>query len=1342
MIYLRRMPPSTYNPLDDVPHSVRQNISQASPSYSIVTDSSNPDGQQQSQVMSPNAPITPILMHAAAASADQVQMRLQQMIQLQAPADVIRMLHGGHEVNADAKTVRDVQNNVHRVASELEARTERLAACLSSLTCDIETVRAQSETLYQTANEPRGFLTNADTKLTDLFNRLQHLEQAVAQLSRGQVTFESSMTGRLEALEHGLHLLQSSSSTADALQGGLASMKAAISKLEVLHQESKERTNDIDVRLKLAMERVVSSERVCERLRKTDTELEEQMRQLSLHLDSGMPQQTHPQEAAAATEQGQEETPSTPKNVKQRQAGVEEFQLTPQQEGTTWSQDQVDDWYDHPEPLEATFKGPGLDKPLRNTMSSPPGIPSHMKKSRHTEVPPSAWKLLKDMPQLRCNAAEPWERGMAFRQWTTEVAAVAEAIHSEFAEFFRQRLTEGQQRYQKRIEQGFADPLPSISSGEKEFETRLSLVLIRILPAKMKQHALERGSTHDGISTAALLESVYESMTPGGIREKSSLLQYLRAPPPAGTGEELMAGLRRYRLAQQRAKQLAIPDQAAHESIAALDHLVKPIEKKHQALSVRLGIMRLQANIQIPTPEGVEIYTKILEAEAMKLQAEDTSRTKPSHVHADQGEYAIPTANSADGGKGGVRLCGFYNTARGCLKGSECTFRHEALPNPMKGKGAKGEKGGGKSGEPKAKAKATAKAEAKAAAKAEAKAAAEAAAVAEAKAEAKRKAKADKKAAKAAAKAAAAAASSSTSALAATIIEEAVPSLAGASPEASSSTGVSRASMAREDVEPSDGVEEESEIISLVGVELSEEEGQYDSQSQGVSDIEGVPMYADASTPEWSDVEQGQFPSPATTPRSDSEVEFVGAMQPPAPLWVLDLTLSDYMAWTRQGHVQSYAHSSFEQETNPNSIMWPTWWTIASDRLSDDEDGTIYVVDEVCMLRCTVTMVLFEDGIIRPVFVVWLLEKPTGRERMVALIREQSRPVVKPWPRQELSKAASPKTHRWPEARAPTVPTPKGIFGDVAQHHFRSEQASSSSSAAMPKAVPKAAVPKAVPKASSTAVPKAVPKASAVAFRETADLDESDNEVSNGSPTMAMRCICLEEESMEEIPALVGIEQNMIVPKCWKDEDHGDGPTSVGAEQNTTMAHRLECTDHPAANIVASEQQPAVLVDSGANETIRPWDETINEAGCKRTSVVTASGDRVPALRTKDGELCIKSNGESRDWLLSVRRLIEAGGTFGWTQSGVEVAFRDHEGREQHIKCHIVNGLPFIGWTEFRPIRILLSKFYKTQEGPYIRRQPPTLNGEVARPALSRSCVRPCGVRRLIRQQLRSPKTS
>ena len=118
--------------------------------------------------------------------------------------------------------------------------------------------------------------------------------------------------------------------------------------------------------------------------------------------------------------------------------------------------------------------------------------------------------------------------------------------------------------------------------------------------------------------------------------------------------------------------------------------------------------------------------------------------------------------------------------------------------------------------------------------------------------------------------------------------------------------------MAREDIEYGSELEEES----LVGADSIDGGDFSDHESP---DVEGIQMHAEASTPEWSDVEQGQFPSPATTPRSDSEIEFIGAREHPAPLWVMDLTLSDYVAWTRQGHVQSYAHSSFEQETDPNS---------------------------------------------------------------------------------------------------------------------------------------------------------------------------------------------------------------------------------------------------------------------------------------------------------------------------------------------------------------------------------------------------------------------------------------
>ena len=198
-----------------------------------------------------------------------------------------------------------------------------------------------------------------------------------------------------------------------------------------------------------------------------------------------------------------------------------------------------------------------------------------MKKA--VEVPQSSWKLLKDMPKLNASATEAWERGVSFRQWATEMAAISEAVHPSFAEYFRRKLDEGRTRYEKRLEQGFDEPPSVVKPEDKELETRLSLALLKILPSRMKTHALERGNTMDGISVAAVLEAIYEHMTPGGIREKNSLLQYLRSPPASSTGEELTATLRRYRLAQQRAKHLDIPEQAAHETVAALDAMVKPL---------------------------------------------------------------------------------------------------------------------------------------------------------------------------------------------------------------------------------------------------------------------------------------------------------------------------------------------------------------------------------------------------------------------------------------------------------------------------------------------------------------------------------------------------------------------------------------------------------------------------------------------------------------------------------------------------------------------------------------------------------------------------------------------
>ena len=223
------------------------------------------------------ASILPPAPAAAAASAENVQVSLQQMLQIQAPIEILRLLQTGqHEIRSEAKTAKEVQ---------------------------LKGLRLQSDTLFRTANEQHhGVLTTADSRLSDLVTRVQQIEQALSALSRGQVSFESSIKSRIDVLERETQQMQTSRAAADALQGDLASMKAVIAKLEAQYHEQEgrarnrydeitrsvssghERSSDLDTRLKLAMERIVGSERLCEKLRKADADLETQFRQLESHI--------------------------------------------------------------------------------------------------------------------------------------------------------------------------------------------------------------------------------------------------------------------------------------------------------------------------------------------------------------------------------------------------------------------------------------------------------------------------------------------------------------------------------------------------------------------------------------------------------------------------------------------------------------------------------------------------------------------------------------------------------------------------------------------------------------------------------------------------------------------------------------------------------------------------------------------------------------------------------------------------------------------------------------------------------------------------------------------------
>ena len=59
------------------------------------------------------------------------------------------MIHAGHEVRVNAKTAKaakDVEANLALTAQELEARTERLASCLT-MTGDLEGLKQRTDSL-------------------------------------------------------------------------------------------------------------------------------------------------------------------------------------------------------------------------------------------------------------------------------------------------------------------------------------------------------------------------------------------------------------------------------------------------------------------------------------------------------------------------------------------------------------------------------------------------------------------------------------------------------------------------------------------------------------------------------------------------------------------------------------------------------------------------------------------------------------------------------------------------------------------------------------------------------------------------------------------------------------------------------------------------------------------------------------------------------------------------------------------------------------------------------------------------------------------------------------------
>ena len=255
--------------------------------------------------------------------------------------------------------------------------------------------------------------------------------------------------------------------------------------------------------------------------------------------------------------------------------------------------DAADKWYHEAYEEEKNAAMPMADELKAQPLPSLHAMPTTPRRGKSrdgsqerssTTIPAGAWKLLKDVPKLQAPRGQPWESGLQLNQWLSELTTIAMAIHPTFKEYLAAQLRQANHRYEQRQIHGGA-PMDEVQvrPQEEELETRLSLTLVRLLPEQMRRPAIEMG-LGDRISSVNLLEAVFEQYAPGGVAEKTSLTTFLRGLPTAKSFTEVLATLRRLRLAKARAEVLKLPPIPAHEMLQSLSSVVRDLEKRAPTL--------------------------------------------------------------------------------------------------------------------------------------------------------------------------------------------------------------------------------------------------------------------------------------------------------------------------------------------------------------------------------------------------------------------------------------------------------------------------------------------------------------------------------------------------------------------------------------------------------------------------------------------------------------------------------------------------------------------------------------------------------------------------------------
>ena len=262
------------------------------------------------------------------------------------------------------------------------------------------------------------------------------------------------------------------------------------------------------------------------------------------------------------------------------------------------------------------------------------------------------------------------------------------------------------------IDRGLVRPVPSLELQGLRFrrlESRAYAMLLAATPASIRDEVVANRETH----CVALMYHVLRTYQPGGLQERTTLLELLTNPGTTTSAGEAVQKLRSWGRALNRAvsMQVSVPD--ASLMLRGLDLLADPILRKNPHISFRCSQARTTLQLDHrPTLPNIREFVKVVQSEfeMLSLSAPMENNKKPRIAAAKQqngdngpgkgkessgkggdkvdkgkrkgqdqmqeGGSDAPKSDAKGTDKGNGKPCSFYLTPKGCSKGRQCTFVH------------------------------------------------------------------------------------------------------------------------------------------------------------------------------------------------------------------------------------------------------------------------------------------------------------------------------------------------------------------------------------------------------------------------------------------------------------------------------------------------------------------------------------------------------------------------------------------------------------------------------------------------------------------------------------------